>query len=123
MSSSLRPKELVQKLARAWLERDRHTINSILADEWTVIDPAGRLLSKAEILGEFDSGIRKLTSATVDEIHERDFGDVCLVTGRTIAEGIYLGKGVAARLRFTDVFVLREGRWLVVSSQATLIAD
>lgn len=31
--------QLEQRLIRAWLDNDRETINAILADDWTVIDP------------------------------------------------------------------------------------
>ena len=117
------PSELVRRLAGAWLERDRATIETILADEWMVIDPAGRVLTKAQVLAEFDAGTRTLDTATVDEITERHFGDVSVITGRTSASGTYQGQSVSVRLRFTDVFVKRDQGWKAVSSQATRIAE
>jgi ketosteroid isomerase-like protein len=48
----------------------------------------------------------------------RAFGDAAVVTGRTTARA----GGQTLILRFTDVFVRRDGKWLVVASHATRIA-
>lgn len=116
--------ELQQRLIRAWVEHDRETVNAILADDWTVIDPTGRVLTKAQVLEEgFESGTRKIESGTIDEVKVRLLGEVAVVTGRTIATGSYQGTSVSVKLRFTDVCVKRGDDWQVVSSQATLIAE
>src|ERR1044071_58774 len=115
--------QLEQRLIKAWVELDRETINSILADDWAVIDPAGRVLTKAQVPEEcFESGVRKIESGAIDDVKVRLFGEVAVVTGRTIAEGSYQGANVSEKLRFTDVCVKRGDDWQVVTSQATLIA-
>jgi ketosteroid isomerase-like protein len=116
-------KQIQQRLIRAWVSRDRETINSILADDWIVTDPAGRVLTKAEVMTEFDSGERKLESGTIDDVNVRLFYNVAVVTGRTAATGSYQGQSISVKLRFTDVFVKRSGNWQAVASQATLIAQ
>ena len=115
--------QIQQRLIKAWVSKDRETINSILADDWAVTDPAGRVLTKAQVMAELDSGERKLESGTIDEVNVRLFGDAAVVTGRTAATGSYQGNSVSVKLRFTDVFVKRSGRWYAVASQATLIAQ
>lgn len=112
---------LEQRLVRAWVEHDRAVVAEVLADDWKVIDPAGRVLTKAQVLEEFDTGARKLESGTIDEVEVRAYGDCAVVTGRTTAQGSYEGNAVTVRLRFTDVCVRRGGAWQVVASQATLI--
>jgi len=42
--------QLEQRIIRAWLDNDRETVNAILADDWTVIDPSGRVLTKAQVM-------------------------------------------------------------------------
>jgi ketosteroid isomerase-like protein len=113
---------LEQRLVRAWVEHDRAAVVELLSDDWKVIDPGGRVLTKAQVLEEFDTGARKLESGTIDEVEVRAYGDFAVVTGRTTAQGSYEGNTVSVRLRFTDVFVRRGGAWQVVSSQATLIS-
>ncbi|HYP01723.1 MAG TPA: nuclear transport factor 2 family protein [Pyrinomonadaceae bacterium] len=115
--------ELEQRLIRAWLEEDRETVEAILDDDWSVIDPAGRILTKSQVMAEFESGVRKMESGTIDEVKVRSFGNFAVVTGRTTAAGNYQGASFSVQLRFTDVCVKRGDRWQVVASQGTLLAE
>ncbi|HSK71345.1 MAG TPA: nuclear transport factor 2 family protein [Pyrinomonadaceae bacterium] len=111
-----------ERLAAAWVEGDRSFIEQILADDWSVTDLTGRVLTKAEVLEEaFGSKDRQVISMRIDDINVRLFGDWAIVTGRTQAAGEYQGEVAEVTLRFTDVFVNRNGRWQVVASQATLL--
>ncbi len=113
-----------ERLATAWVEGDRSFIERVLADDWRVTDLTGRVLSKAEVLEEaFGSQERRVMSMQIDDISVRSFGDWAIVTGRTRAAGEYQGEAVEVALRFTDVFACRNGSWLVVASQATLIGS
>jgi ketosteroid isomerase-like protein len=110
------------RLAAAWVNGDRSFIEQILADDWSVTDLTGRVLTRAEVLEEaFGSKDRKIVSMQIDDIKVRSFGDWAIVTGKTQAAGEYQGGAVEVLLRFTDVFVYRDGSWQVVASQATLI--
>ena len=116
--------ELEQRLVRGWIENDWEAIDSILDDDWSVIDPGGRILTKEQVLKEAKAGERKIDTGTIDEVKVKEFGDVAVVTGRTTAVGNYQGSSFSVRLRFTDVCVRREnGDWQVVASQGTLIAQ
>jgi ketosteroid isomerase-like protein len=115
--------QIQQRLMRAWVERDRAYIDSVLAADWTTTDPSGHVLTKADIMRQaFESDDRRVESGTIDDVRVRLFGDTAVVTGRTMAVGSYKGARGAATLRFTDVFVKRDGRWQAVASQGTLIA-
>ena len=115
-------RRIEERLGRAWVEGDRSFIEQILADDWSVTDLTGRVLTKAEVLEEaFGSKDRKVVSMRIDEISVRSFADWAIVTGRTQAAGEYRGEAAEVTLRFTDVFAYRNGNWQVVASQATLI--
>lgn len=116
-------RDIEQGLAVAWVNLDRAFIERILADDWTVIDPAGHVLTRSQVLEEaFVSEDRQITSVTIDDVSVRLFGDWALVTGRTHAVGQYKGEPAEISLRFTDVFVRRgDAEWKVVASQATPI--
>ena len=113
--------EIEQRLVNAWLNHDWETVDAILDDGWAVTDPSGRVLTKAQVMSEAKSGERKLDSGAIDDVSVRTFGDCAVVTGRTTASGTYQGNQVTVRLRFTDVFIKRDGRWRAVASQATLL--
>jgi ketosteroid isomerase-like protein len=115
--------DLERRLAQAWVKGDRGFIEELLAPDWTVTDPSGRILTRQQVIEEtFSSADRRIDAMTVDEINVRMFGVVAVATGRTQATGSYQGQKASVALRFTDVFHLRDGRWQVVASQGTLIA-
>ena len=115
--------ELEQQLAQAWVLRDRGFIDDVLAAEWTVTDPSGRVLTKQQVLDEtFSSDERTIDSMTVDEIVVRLFGTVAVATGRTRAAGSYKGERASVELRFTDVLQKLGDRWRFVVSQGTFVA-
>jgi uncharacterized protein (TIGR02246 family) len=116
--------QIQHRLMRAWIEGDRQYIDSVLASDWTTTDTSGHVLTKAQVVKEmFDSGDRRIESGAIDEVTVRMLGEsTAVVTGRTAAVGSYKGTHASVTLRFTDVFVKREGRWQAVASQGTLIA-
>jgi ketosteroid isomerase-like protein len=116
--------ELEQKLASAWVKGDRPFIEALLAPDWTVTDPSGRVLSRQQVLDEaFVTSDRQVTSMTVDDLRVRFLGNAAVVTGRTRATGSYQGNAASVVLRFTDVFVLVDSRWKIVASQGTLVTS
>jgi ketosteroid isomerase-like protein len=111
------------QLAAAWVNGDQAFIENILSDDWSVIDPTGHILTKAEVLEEAFRGEREITEGSIDQVNVRDFGDWALVTGRTQMSGRYQGEKMKVILRFTDVFVRTSGEWKCIASQGTFVAD
>ncbi len=117
-------RDIEHRLATAWVEGNRSFIEKVLADDWSVIDLTGRILTKADVLEEaFATKDRKIVSMQIDDLSVRTFGEWAMVTGRTHATGEYQGAAVEVTLRFTDVFAYRAGNWQIVASQATLIGQ
>jgi ketosteroid isomerase-like protein len=115
--------ELEQRLAAAWVNGDRAFVEGLLAPNWSVIDPSGRILTKSQVVQEaFSSGDRRIDAMTVDDLQVRVLGTTAVATGRTRATGSYRGQTASVALRFTDVFHFTDGRWQVVASQGTLVA-
>lgn len=112
--------ELEQRLARAWLARDRAFIEELLADDWSVTDASGTRLTRREVIEEaFSSGTRRIDTMTIDDVEVRCFVGFAVVTGRTRASGAYQDQPASVVLRFTDIFELRGGRWQIIASHAT----
>jgi ketosteroid isomerase-like protein len=115
---------LEQRLAEAWVKRDREYIDRLLASDWSVVDQGGRILNKQQVLNEaFASDDRRIDEMTVDEIKVLVLGEAAVATGRTRATGTYRGQRATVVLRFTDVLHYREGRWQIVASQGTTVAQ
>lgn len=114
--------DLEQRLAAAWVKGDRAFIEALLAPDWTVTDPSGRVLTRQQVLDEtFLTTDRKIEAMTVDDLEVRVLGDTAVATGRTRATGSYRGVSASVVLRFTDVFVRRDSRWQVITSQGTMV--
>lgn len=90
----------------------------MLSPDWSVTHITGAVITKAQAL-ELCRRPRTLgEDHRIDDVSVRGFGDTAVVTGRTT---VTMGGASPAtvRLRFTDVFLRREGRWQVVASHAT----
>ena len=108
------------QLAAAWKAHDCAGWSALLADDWSVTHIDGQIIQKAQALEMCRSG--PPVTSTIDQLAVRLYGDTAIVTGRTTAvAGGATPRSV--RLRFTDVFVRRNGRWLVVASHATGVPD
>lgn len=115
--------DLEHRLAAAWVKGDRTFIEGLLADDWSVTDGAGRVLTKPQLLEEtFGSLDRRIEAMAIDDVLVRFVGDVAIVTGRTRATGSYRGQSGSVTLRFTDVFTRRGGRWQIVVSHGSTVA-
>ena len=114
--------DIEQQLTKLILAGDRDGYSAFLADDWSVINTDGNILTKDQVLREmFVTGQRQIDAIAVDDVKVRPLGDVAIVTGRTIASGKLRGATVTATLRFTDVFARRDGRWQIVASQGTRV--
>jgi hypothetical protein len=108
------------QLAASWKNGDCEAWGANLDADWSVIHVTGAIMTKAQILELCKVPESRFEAFNVDEIVVRSFGNAAVVTGRTVVTT----SGAApqtVRLRFTDVFVRRTGRWLIVASQGTLL--
>lgn len=113
--------EIEHGLVAAWVAQDPSFHDKTLADDWSVIDPTGRVLTKSEVLNESFSGKIEIVKGEIDDINVRDFGDWAIVTGRTIGAVRNEGATVEFELRFTDVFRRLNDDWQCVASQGTFL--
>lgn len=114
--------QIEQRLAATWKAGDCAGWGALLAAEWSVIHITGNVITKAEALEMCRTPRPPDFDMTIDEVSIRVFGDAAVVTGRTRATTGGAGS-VTLTIRFTDVFVRRDGRWQVVASQATRLGS
>jgi ketosteroid isomerase-like protein len=109
-----------EQLASTWKNHDCAGWGALLADDWSVTHVDAQVITKPQALEMCRSG--PPVTATVDQLIVRSYGDTAIVTGRTraIAGG---PEPQTVTLRFTDVFVRRDGRWIVIASHATRVPD
>src|SRR5207237_4514971 len=111
--------QLEQTWAKALEQRDGAAVGCILAAELEDADPNGALHSRAEALANIPH--RRQGSNKLSDLHPHVYGDFGYVRGlNTVVDPN--GK-VLARVRFTDIFVYRDGRWVAVAAQESLLSD
>jgi hypothetical protein len=122
-SATVRELEGIEhQLAVTWKAGDCDAWGALLAPEWTVIHITGAIITKSEALKMCKEARPPIQETQVDQLNVRPLGDTAVVTGRTSVTTAGPSP-VTVSLRFTDVFVRRSDRWLVVASQATRLAQ
>jgi acetamidase/formamidase/ketosteroid isomerase-like protein len=118
------PEQEIRALEKRWNESrvraDAASLDTLLGTEWTVTHGDGTIDTKAQYLADLRSGARKFFGdVKQDEFTVRVDGDTAIVAGTSDSKVEYKGKPGGGPLRFTRVYMRRDGRWQMVVSQAT----
>jgi len=87
----------------------------ILAEEAIISENGRQSLTKAAFLGRAKSGIRESAVLEKTDVKTLLYGDTVIVTG------FMLIKSASSGMRYTHVYVKREGQWQIVAVQYTPI--
>lgn len=98
---------------------DRAALERLLAPDYVLINSRGKSESKAQFIADLVSPGFKLEPFTVDEPLRRIWPGGAVFGGVTTLKGVSDGHPYQARLRFSDVWARRHGRWQVIH---TLVA-
>lgn len=104
---------------QALLRADTAALSRMVADEFVEVSRLGTLRSKAANLRDIYSGDLKLISVKYDSLQVRIYGQVAVLQGIADNEGTFRGMPFSGRIRYTRVFVRRDGRWQAVAMQQT----
>ena len=114
--------DLEQRWNQAFYRKDVAFIETILADEFMAIyDDGSRGDRRKELAlaAEFNQNVE---SAVPDEFTVKVFRDTAVVWFTLNLVGIREGQRSEMKLRYTDVWVIRDGRWQCVSTQSTRVS-
>ncbi len=103
--------------AHALDQHDSDTLACILADEFEDADVDGKLNARAATLAKVETS--HAVHHELSDLHAHIHGDFAYIRG--VADAIDAhGKGV--RVRFTDIYVYRDGRWQCVAGHESLVS-
>ncbi|MCX6545980.1 MAG: nuclear transport factor 2 family protein [Acidobacteria bacterium] len=105
----------------AWQKKDAAFLQKLFADEYLFTDPEGVTFSKTQDIANTTAATTKVESFLFSDLKVHVYGDTAVVTGLNTIKATVVGKASNGAYRFTDVFVKRDGRWQVVTSQSTLV--
>ncbi|SRR5579871_1537440 len=122
-SASVSVEQTIMQLEREWgqaqIKKDFAAIDKIIANDWMGIDYDGNTFDKPTVLEHMKSGASTLESEDISGMKVRVFGNTAVVTGIDVEKSKDRGKDSSGKYVWTDVFVLRNGRWQVVATQST----
>jgi ketosteroid isomerase-like protein len=118
------PEQEIRAAEHLWNEArvkaDVPALDRLLADGWTVTHGGGTMDTKAQYLADLKSGDRKFSDdVKEDQVTIRFYGDTAVVAGLSDSKVTFKGQVQGGPLRFTRVYVKRDGRWRMVVSHAT----
>jgi hypothetical protein len=109
---------LVRWRFEADFKADKAALDSLLGDDLTYGRTSGVRHTKAEVLNLVGAGGPfALDYSTPDSLAARIYGEAGVVTG--LLKVKLTAQPASYTLRFTDVWVRRNGRWQLVAFQAT----
>jgi ketosteroid isomerase-like protein len=111
--------QLEKDWVQAALKKDAGAMDRIVADDWIGIAFDGTTLTKAVVLNDLKSGTTVSHTIELGPLKVRVYGDTAIVNGSSTEKSTWQGKDTSGHYMLVDVFVNRNGRWQVVSSQVT----
>lgn len=111
--------QIEQNWARALEQRDVPALACILADEFEDAGPDGKLADRAMTLTK--AAEHPAVHHELSELHPHVSGRFGYIRGLAAAID---GQGkLVARVRFTDVYAYREGRWQCVAGHESVVSN
>jgi ketosteroid isomerase-like protein len=106
----------------AFYRKDVAFIENLLAEEFIATYDDGRRGTKETELGLVKTFNQQVESATPDQFIVKVYRDTAVVWFTLRIVGLREGQRSELVLQYTDVWVIRDGRWQCVSSQSTRLA-
>jgi ketosteroid isomerase-like protein len=117
----------ILKLEREWTDAivkgDIAFRERIYAPDIFITDNDGVLWTRAQDIASLKAGETVYTVCVTDNIKVHVYGDTAVVTGRNTEKGKTKGKDFSRLVQWTDTWVKIAGRWQVVATQGTVIAQ
>jgi ketosteroid isomerase-like protein len=116
-------KALEQQWSDAYTKGDTAVLKSIEAEDFKLVDPDGKVMTKAQDIKELGDKTFKVESFSFDELNVRMLSkNFAYVTGLQTLKGAYKGEDISGQYRFLDVFQKKGGKWQAIASQVTRVA-
>jgi hypothetical protein len=103
----------------AMMKQDVAALDTLLDDDLTYVHTSGELQSRDEFLDMIGKRALVYESIAPSEVHVRIYDGLAVATGRS-QQRVRNAAGLSSfAIRFTEVYVRREQRWLLTAWEAT----
>jgi ketosteroid isomerase-like protein len=116
-------KDMEDKWEASVMTHDPSVAQAYLADDFRGVSSKGKVMTKSNLLSEIKKDTDTYTSTKNSKLDVRVFGgQFAVATGISTEAGKAKdGKEFKRSFRWTDAWVLRNGKWQCVASQAMLV--
>lgn len=114
--------EAEHALQQAQRDADVTALDSLLHARCVAVSMDGSIFGKADDIEGHRSGAIRITNLVEEELSVEETGPVGVTRLVALVEAVLEGKPAAARLRYTRLWSLREGRWQVVAATLAPVA-
>jgi ketosteroid isomerase-like protein len=104
------------------LNHDADAMGKLLDEDFVFTDYDGAVMSKEQFLETIRDKSYQLTVEASENMKLHRHGDTVVVIGATHEKGTYKGKPYQHQGRFTDTWMKKNGQWLCIASQLSLIS-
>ena len=104
------------------VNHDAEAMAKMIDADFVLTDYDGTVMSKAEFLDSIRDMSYHLTVEVSENMRLHRHGDTVVVTGATHEKGTFKGKPYQRQGRFTDTWMKKNGQWLCIASQLSLIS-
>jgi len=103
------------------INHEADAMGKMLDSDFVLTDYDGTVMTKGQFLASIRDNSAQLTVEVSEDMKLHRHGDTVIVTGSTHEKGTEKGKLFVHRGRFTDTWIKKEGQWLCVASQLSLL--
>jgi ketosteroid isomerase-like protein len=114
-------KQLEQDWTDAMKAGDADKLGQIVADDWIGLTYEGGKETKQSLLAGVKSGKDKAESIENGPMNVKVLGSVAVVQGSDTEKSMTNGKDSSGKFVWMDVFVKRDGNWVAVRSESTMV--
>jgi ketosteroid isomerase-like protein len=98
-------------LVKAHVDLDIATIDSLLHEDYVILQQGGKIETKPDVIDSYNSGLRHWEKAKVADLDVNVYGDMGRVIGLWKAAGTNNGIAFDYRARFISVWIQEGDNW------------
>jgi hypothetical protein len=110
-----------ERFDRAQMEGDGELLEEALAPEFSLVSSSGAHESRAQFIADYLKPGFRIDPFVIREPVEKVWENGAVLGGLVDFAGVDDGQRFSVTMRFTDVWVKRNGRWRVINAQTTRV--
>jgi uncharacterized protein (TIGR02246 family) len=114
-------KQLEQDMGDAMVHVDIDKLNQIYADDFATVGSSGKIITKKDLLQDFEPFHDKLVSFENGPMDVQVFGNVAVVHGSVTETRTRDGKDTSGQFVWMDLLEKRDGKWVVLRSAGSRV--